>query len=495
MLLSLIIIILFIGIIISFSYFYQSHDKKETLFIDPGDFDTTDSHMMQNLISRLQFILDRKIDVSTIKKKIKIRMKNDQDGIFLSLNKFEKRTPTNYFSLIPVENYLRIPLIPFVFHLQKKIHNSYGIEVNNKKNLSFLYELIQKNLQSSFTIFCTNLSIKIESYPNVTILYPGNQTNYLDWGQIETYLMLEHKEHYSFFILQETFKFRTILPHTMKPFSILNAQYYHDKNELMTMCFSSPIKKIINLIYHVSNSKAQNFGDDLSRIVAEHLINRDKYSIVYNQKKNFDYTLLCVGSYLHKGLKDSFVFGTGIRTKDPSKHPWLSTFTYYAIRGPLSLEFVQQQIQKTMPIPFGDPALLMPRFFKPKINSLYKDKIGVVPHYSQINSKQYQNLSSPFVLLNPFQSWNQMITQIVSCRAVVSEGLHGLICSDAYQIPNIWLKTNELKEGDFKFHDYFQSQKRPIHFITTIQEYEYSKCYHEGNKIPLDLLQAHFPFL
>ena len=44
-------------------------------------------------------------------------------------------------------------------------------------------------------------------------------------------------------------------------------------------------------------------------------------------------------------------------------------------------------------------------------------------------------------------------------KAIVSSSLHGLICSDAYNIPNLWLDEYKLIEGDFKFKDYFVSQK------------------------------------
>ena len=55
--------------------------------------------------------------------------------------------------------------------------------------------------------------------------------------------------------------------------------------------------------------------------------------------------------------------------------------------------------------------------------------------------------------------WEHVVIYIISCKYILSSSLHGLIISDAYNIPNIWLDEYKLNEGDFKFKDYFLSIK------------------------------------
>ena len=62
-----------------------------------------------------------------------------------------------------------------------------------------------------------------------------------------------------------------------------------------------------------------------------------------------------------------------------------------------------------------------------------------------------------------YKDWRQVIKEIVECEMIISSSLHGLILSDAYHIPNIWIKfSDETFDGSFKYLDYFASVKRPI---------------------------------
>ena len=46
-------------------------------------------------------------------------------------------------------------------------------------------------------------------------------------------------------------------------------------------------------------------------------------------------------------------------------------------------------------------------------------------------------------------------------RIILSSSLHGLILSDAYGIPNLWISvSNNIIGGDFKFLDYFSGVER-----------------------------------
>ena len=111
---------------------------------------------------------------------------------------------------------------------------------------------------------------------------------------------------------------------------------------------------------------------------------------------------------------------------------------------------------------YGDPALLLPKFYKPIIIEKLKNKIGVVPHKSNYDKYINKIDTKKYYLINPTDKWRNVINYICSCKEIISSSLHGLICSDAYNIPNVWLDEYKLSEGDFKFKDYFASQKKRL---------------------------------
>ena len=118
----------------------------------------------------------------------------------------------------------------------------------------------------------------------------------------------------------------------------------------------------------------------------------------------------------------------------------------------------------------------------------------MIPHKS--NYKYYENKinQSIFFLIKPTDPWQNVISVIYSCKYIISSSLHGLICSDAYNKPNLWLDEYSLSEGDFKFRDYFASQQRPYVKITCLDDFNEIFLYKGENKVNLELLIKVFPF-
>ena len=86
--------------------------------------------------------------------------------------------------------------------------------------------------------------------------------------------------------------------------------------------------------------------------------------------------------------------------------------------------------------------------------------------------------------------------RINSCQYILSSSLHGLICADVFNKPNLWLDQYHLPEGDFKFIDYLTSQNRPVVKITNLAEVDEKRSllYSQGNQIDLKKLVDAFPF-
>ena len=214
---------------------------------------------------------------------------------------------------------------------------------------------------------------------------------------------------------------------------------------------------------------------------------------MYNQK-NIPLNLVCIGSYIHKAGDNSFIFGSGVRTLEniENGHKYRDLLVS-SVRGPLTRDFLLERNIST-PSVYGDPALLLSKFYNPTMISDLKNRIGVIPHKTNFKKYQHKIDNQKFFLINPTDDWKNVINYIYSCRAIISSSLHGLICSDSYQKPNLWLYEYKLVEGDFKFRDYFASQQREYQVIKKLSDFTESLLYTEGNKINLTELLLSFPF-
>lgn len=249
----------------------------------------------------------------------------------------------------------------------------------------------------------------------------------------------------------------------------------------------------INLIYYNCNIGYGNFGDELSVFITKKLINNKKYELCLNDS-NISTNIICIGSYIHNAKNNYYIFGSGVRTKNNIErgHKY-NNLKVYAVRGPLTKEYLENKNIK-VPNIFGDPALLLPFFYKPNKLVNMKNKICIIPHKSNYDKYINKNYDSNFVIINPTDKWENIIDNIYSCKCVLSSSLHGLICSDAYDIPNLWLNEYKLQEGEFKFKDYFLSQNRDFYNIQKIEDFKEELLYKKGNTIDLKLLLNSFPF-
>ena len=252
--------------------------------------------------------------------------------------------------------------------------------------------------------------------------------------------------------------------------------------------------KKVNLIYFKDKSVNGNFGDELSKFITTQLINKDNYELVFNNT-NVPLNIVCIGSYIHMAKDNTFIFGSGVRTPDNKEggHRY-KNLNICSVRGPLSREFLMNVKKISVPEIYGDPALLLPKFYQPVIIDNLKDKIGIVPHKSNYSNYINNIDTAKYYLINPTDKWENVINYICSCKAIISSSLHGLVCADAYNIPNLWLDEYKLQEGDFKFKDYFASQGREYVKIKNLNTYDSSLLYKKGNTIDLYKLLKTFPF-
>jgi pyruvyltransferase len=224
----------------------------------------------------------------------------------------------------------------------------------------------------------------------------------------------------------------------------------------------------------ITPNNTKNWGDLVPAYIIQKLSGSDKLKDedVFNVKSPaMYYPIYSTGSVMHFTKRNSIVWGTGCIDKNsvgqiPSK--------IYAVRGPLTRE---ELLKKGWDCPevYGDPALLFPKIYNPKVEKKYK--YGIIPHYIEYESKKdinvIKNLESlGFKVIDICAGIEKFIDELLEVEYVVSSSLHGLIVSDAYGIPNARVNiSNKLIGGHFKFMDYCQSVGREMDYGLQLTEY------------------------
>ena len=239
---------------------------------------------------------------------------------------------------------------------------------------------------------------------------------------------------------------------------IRNIYMYYIRNAILINCY------VDDRCRHGINHR--NWGDDLNYYLMNRISNRP--IVVYNgfwlarklKKKNY----LCIGTLLdavNYSNPQTVVWGSGVSGQERSFVPPLEI---WSVRGYKTLEFLSTHGIEC-PNSFGDPALLLPRYYSPFFQRK-KYKLGIIPHvidldFDVINKIRETQTDILIIDLAHYEKWTDVIDQICSCEIIASSSLHGLIVSDAYNIPNCWITlSGKISGGLFKFYDYFSSVNR-----------------------------------
>lgn len=213
--------------------------------------------------------------------------------------------------------------------------------------------------------------------------------------------------------------------------------------------------------------KHENWGDDLNYYFIKEITNRP--IVIYNRsclamRLNLN-NFLVIGSTIDMLCKkNTKVWGAGIINNMEGIK--IKPKKIYAVRGPLSREILLSRNIECPEI-YGDPALLLPLYYRPTISKRYK--YGIISHVSNENYLRTMTLDNTAIFerndvliisMKNYNNWQDIIDKICSCKAILSASLHGLIVAEAYNIPNVWIEFGSPLIGDhFKFHDFFLSIK------------------------------------
>ena len=235
----------------------------------------------------------------------------------------------------------------------------------------------------------------------------------------------------------------------------------------------------------------RNWGDDLNYYFLQMITGRPV--VIYHNFKLAQWlhlkNYLCIGTLLdavNYSNKQTIVWGTGVSGQE---RDFIIPDKICAVRGLKTIEFLKNR-NYPHPIVVGDPALLLPKFYEPKFRGerregrlrggeqsegwrgekkLWKFKIGIIPHVVDLHHPVIEEIRENhadeilIIDLAHYKKWTDVIDQICSCDMILSSSLHGLIVSDAYNIPNCWIElSGKVLAGYFKYQDYGSSVKREL---------------------------------
>ena len=237
--------------------------------------------------------------------------------------------------------------------------------------------------------------------------------------------------------------------------------------------FTSPFGKI----------KKNNWGDDLNVYLFNSISTREILFVPF-EKLFFAWPVTrysLIGSIIGDfDLSNTIIYGSGAITPNPTIVG--CPIKVLSVRGPLTREVLLKN-GIDCPAIYGDPALLASLIYKPQTNKT--EAIGVIPHYRTLtsdwmSSEWFSTLKANndiiIIDMSRYDKWTDVIDKICSCKFIISESLHGLIVSESYSIPSVWVEIQNHDmpwEWDFKYRDFYESINK--------KDYDCIKLYESGS--------------
>lgn len=224
----------------------------------------------------------------------------------------------------------------------------------------------------------------------------------------------------------------------------------------------------MNAYWWRPNNNTYNLGDEITTFLLSEL-----FSVEHNISNLSDADLISTGSILQNiwgnrfflrkkpiGVVGSGFIYTGMKLKR------LKFAKIYSVRGFFSRQLITDKGVEN--IALGDPGLLVSKALVDLDNKIEKKyKYGIIPHFTKFGTadlnEQYKEYESYTIIDFRTNDFRKILQEMLSCEIIISQALHGLILSDSFKLPNVWLDDGALHTGgNFKFYDYFSSVGRPF---------------------------------
>lgn len=234
------------------------------------------------------------------------------------------------------------------------------------------------------------------------------------------------------------------------------------------------MKHLIKVYWY--NHPGGNFGDEISPYLVRKISGKepiccspsfkgalhDLYHAIFTRKSFKEASL----RFLFLFMRDDIIIGvgsmlgfSGVRTITwgagfGRNNTVIKKGRFLAVRGKASARKLSE-LKLNVPNVLGDPALLLPLYYKPTAEK--KKQIGIIPHIIEFDFF-LKNWSDRYKIINlNTRDVEGVINQICECSYILSTSLHGIIVSHAYGIPCLWIENRILEKDGFKFKDYFSS--------------------------------------
>lgn len=237
----------------------------------------------------------------------------------------------------------------------------------------------------------------------------------------------------------------------------------------------------------IQGKSKENYGDVLGKYLVEKISGR---KVVFAWPKQFSVLdfftpiYVTIGSIIHNVNHKCIVWGSGIINQEIK----IKKAKFLAVRGPQTRKYLIN-LGYEVPEVYGDPAILLPQFFNPKVEKKYK--IGIVPHYNDYKLVQnwYKSQEDIVVIDMMTNDVESKTIEFLECEKIISSSLHGVIIAHAYNIPAIWQKFSDKVFGDdIKYQDYMESVQmdfyKPVIKATPLSQDEIEIVFKNNPSLP-----------
>ncbi|OTG96171.1 polysaccharide pyruvyl transferase family protein [Acinetobacter sp. ANC 3832] len=204
-----------------------------------------------------------------------------------------------------------------------------------------------------------------------------------------------------------------------------------------------------------------NFGDWIGPYLLAKITDRPIINVKGASKEHAIFSVGSIIEHIDQEFPQAKIWGSGlIKAPHRKRCRKINRFVgeVHAVRGLKTFQELKNLTDLDIPQIFGDPALLLPYFYKPQ-KTLRTPKVSLCPHFSHFDYFTSLDSSEKIDLIKVGDPLLNVIDQIVNSDICISTSLHGLIVAQAYGVPWVWLTVAENKlEGDnFKFEDFFST--------------------------------------
>ncbi len=189
-----------------------------------------------------------------------------------------------------------------------------------------------------------------------------------------------------------------------------------------------------------------NVGDTLTPVILKHFLKEDV------ERSEDAGKIVAVGSVINFVKEGDVIWGTGLIEDTQLKVP---NATVLALRGKLTADRCNLKTDT-----YGDPGLLMPLIYQPKVEKKYK--VGYTVHFIDHNVFPKDELPEDELFIDVMQPYEDVIDQINMCDHIVSTSLHGIVLAEAYGVSASYASSYSggVIGGSFKFRDYLTGTGR-----------------------------------